>query len=276
LSSAQILGAPCLKGQLQILAQFVKGGIETPEVPRPSVYDMFSFRKSIVILICDGVLLFTGTLSLPQDNKPSDLPNKEMDQLKVNWLYGSYVPKDVPLVSLDKDMRFKLYLRQTYITWEAYVKPTCFAIHDQIHGTYPEWGDGFEGFAKRWGTRVGENAITNSTIALGDGLLGWEPRYDRCRCGGFWPRTRHAFLRNFVTYNRTEKSLRPQLMPYAGAAAGAVTATTWVPSKVDVGVKAYQAAITQVPLGMGINWVAEFGPDITRVLRRSKTKGDSR
>jgi hypothetical protein len=231
---------------------------------------MFAIRKSIVILALVVLFLFTVTPGLPQDTKPNNPATTENSQLKVNWLYGSYVPKDVPLVFLSGKMRWKLYLRQTYTTWTAYVKPTFFTIHDQVHGTYPEWGDGFEGFAKRWGTRVGENAIQNSTIALGDGLLGWEPRYDRCRCTGFWPRTRHAFVRNFVTYDRTEKSLRPQLMPFVGASASAVAATAWVPSKVDPGVKAYQSAITQVPLGMGINWLAEFGPEIFGVIRRHK------
>jgi hypothetical protein len=61
-------------------------------------------------------------------------------------------------------------------------------------------------------------------------------------------------------------------MPFAGALAAAVTATTWVPSKVDPGVKAYQAAITQVPLGMGINWLAEFGPEIFGVFHKHKAK----
>ena len=117
----------------------------------------------------------------------------------MNWLHGSYVPKEVPLESLNPDPRFKLYLRQTYTSPGIYVKTTLFTIRDQIHNTCPEWGDGFDAFAKRFGTRQAEFIIQNSVISLGDGLLGWEPRYDRCRCNGFWPRTRHAIARKFVT-----------------------------------------------------------------------------
>jgi len=101
-------------------------------------------------------------------------------------------------------------------------------------------------------------------------LLGWEPRYDRCRCGGFWPRTGHAIVRNFVTYDRTEKSLRPQLLPYLGAFTGSVTGTAWQPGNHNWEVKGYQAVITQVPVGMAINWIGEFAPEITRVVRRHK------
>lgn len=171
---------------------------------------------------------------------------------------------------VERRSRFKLYIRQTYTTWGIYIKATLFALRDQAHNTDPEWGDGFEGFVKRLGTRQAEFIIQNSVISLGDGLLGWERRYDRCRCDGFWPRTRHAIVRNFVAYDRTEKSLRPQLFPYVGAFAESVTATAWEPGHPEWQVKGYQAVITQVPIGMGINWIAEFAPEITRVFRKHK------
>jgi hypothetical protein len=219
-----------------------------------------------------AALLFSAA-SLPgQDTQQSSAPSTDNSQLKVNWLYGSYVPKDVPLLPLDAHMRFRLYIRATYTTWGIYVKSISFTLHDQIRGTYPEWGDGFDGFAKRLGTRQAEFIIQNSTIALGNGLVGWEPRYDRCRCPGFWPRTRHAMVRNFVTYNRTEESLRPQLMPYLGAFAGSVTSSAWVPGHPKWQVRGYQAAITQIPVGMGINWISEFAPEIFGVLKKHEPK----
>lgn len=153
-----------------------------------------------------------GATSTPNNN-----------QIQVNWLYGSYVPKNVPLKPMDGEMRFKLYIRQTYTTWGIYFKTLCFALRDQNHGTFPEWGDGFDGFMKRYGSRQGQFILQNSVISLGDGVLGWEPRYDRCRCSGFWPRTRHAMARNFLTYDSSEKALRPQLMPYVGAFVGSTT-----------------------------------------------------
>ena len=216
------------------------------------------------------VLFIDAPSGFAQHTQQDSAQSTNGSQIKVNWLYGSYVPKDVPLVPLNRDMRLKLYVRQTYTTWGIYIKTTFFTVHDQIHGTYPEWGDGFDGFAKRFGTRQVEFVIQNSVISLGDGVLGWEPRYDRCRCSGFWPRTRHAVIRNFVTYDRTEKSLRPQLMPYLGAFAGSATSTAWVPGNAVWNVKGYQAVITQVPVGMGINWIGEFAPEIFGVLKKRK------
>ena len=217
------------------------------------------------------VIGLAGASGMAQDaGLPSQETKADKDQLKVNWLYGSFVPKEIPLESLNRDMRLRLYVRQTYLTWGIYVKTGFFAMRDQVHDSYPEWGDGFSGFMKRVGSRQGEFIIQNSTIALGDGLLGWEPRYDRCRCSGVWPRTRHALARNFVTYDGTEKALRPQVMPYLGAFAGRVTATTWQPGKSQWQIKGYQAVITQVPVGMGINWISEFAPELFGWIRKKK------
>lgn len=202
--------------------------------------------------------------------------NTADNQINVNWLYGSYVPKEVPLQSLSGRERLKLYVRQTYTTPGIYIKTTLFALRDQIADSQPEWGGGFGGFAKRMANRQGQFIAQNSVISLGDGVLGWEPRYDRCRCSGFWPRTRHAMVRNFVTYDRTERSLRPQLMPYVGAASAAILATKWEPGNPSWQVRSYQAAITQVFVGVGINWIGEFGPEINRAVRRIRPKSEGK
>ena len=138
-------------------------------------------------------------------------------QINVNWLYGSFVPRDVPLEPLDGRLRWNLYIRQTYTTPGIYVKTTLFTVHDQVHNAIPEWGGGIQGFATRFASREGQFIIQNSVTSLGFAAVGWEPRYDRCRCDGFWPRTRHAIARNFVTYDKTGASLRPQIVPYLGA-----------------------------------------------------------
>jgi hypothetical protein len=223
------------------------------------------FRSVSSAVLLAALCLSSTAQIVPAQPPPSD------KQINVNWLYGSYVPRTVQLRSLSGDERFKLYVRQTYMTPGIYIKTTIFAVHDQITNSNPGWGDGFQGFAKRLGDRQIQFIIQNSVTSVGDAAVGWEPRYDRCRCDRFWPRTRHAILRNFVTYDRTEKSLRPQLMPYLGAFGGSALATTWQPGNPSWQVRGYQAAITQVFVGMGINWLGEFAPEIVRVVRKKKT-----
>lgn len=221
-------------------------------------------RRQIVLLVISIVACQLPASCLFGQNAPSD------KQINVNWLYGSYVPKEVPLQSLDSRNRFKLYIRQTYTTPGIYVKTGLFAAHDQIADRNPEWGSTFVGFSKRLADRQAQFIIQNSVTSVGNGFLRWEPRYDRCKCGGFWSRTRHALVRNFVTYDQSEESLRPQLMPYLGAFTSSAIATTWEPGHPSWQIRGYQAAVTQIFVGAGINWISEFGTEIAGVVRRKK------
>jgi hypothetical protein len=225
------------------------------------------YLRRLSLILAAGFLVMGCSAQDQVQGSPTQSA-KPAGQLNVNWFYGSYVPKEVALMPLDGRQRFKLYLRQTYTTPGIYIKTALFAIHDQISDSNPEWGDDFEGFAKRLGNRQVQFIIQNSISSLGNGILGWEPRYNRCQCNGFWPRTRHAIIRNFVTYNRTEISLRPQIMPYLGAFGAASIATTWEPNNPKWQVRGYQAAITQIFIGSGINWIGEFAPEIGRVFKK--------
>jgi len=191
-------------------------------------------------------------------------------QLPVNWLYGAYVPKDVPLVALNGQERFKLYIRQSFTTPGIYIKTVFFASHDQITNSPPEWGDDFSGFGKRLGSNYGINLIQNSFTSLGQGIVGWEPRYDRCRCTGGWPRFRHAFVRNFITYDSSEQSKRPNIMPFAAAFGAGAIGATWNPGNPTVTVKGYQNVLTQAWVGVLVNGIGEFAPDVKKKLLKRK------
>jgi hypothetical protein len=191
--------------------------------------------------------------------------------LPVNWLYGAYIPKDAPIQPLTGDERFKLYLRQTYTTPGIYVKTAFFSIHDQVKETQPDWGDGASGFGKRLGSLQAGNIIQNSLTSLGDAALGFEPRYDLCRCEGIWPRMRHAVVRNFITYGgEDDKGIRPQIVSYAAAFGAGVTVGSWEPNYPSVLTKGYQSAVTQAWVGVVIDALAEFAPDVKRMLHKNK------
>ncbi len=191
--------------------------------------------------------------------------------LPVNWIYGAYIPKDAPLQPLTGGQRFKLYLRQTYTTPGIYVKTGFFAIHDQVKETEPDWGDGISGFGKRVGSLQAGNIIQNSLSALGNAAVGFEPRYDRCRCEGAWPRIRHAAVRNFITYSGAhDNAIRPQIMSYAAAFGAGVTVASWEPDNPSVLTRGYQSMVTQAWVGVVVDALAEFAPDIKRKLHKNK------
>jgi len=119
--------------------------------------------------------------------------------------------------------------------------------------------------------RYGEFVVQNSIVSGGNALLGYEPRYDFCRCDGFWPRTRHAISRNFVAYNRTERELRPQIPTYTGAFAAGLLYNTWLPGKQNIWSGGAYNMLSQAGIGSGYNFVSEFALDILHAFGLKKT-----
>jgi hypothetical protein len=206
---------------------------------------------------------------------PAPQPEKKTDkQINVNWLYGAYVPKDVPLEPLSGNERVHLWIRASFTTYGIYFKTAVFSLSDQANNKPPAWGDGWAGYGKRVASRQGQFVIQNSLSALGNGILGYEPRYNRCRCNGFWPRTGHAIARNFVTYDRTESNIRPQIPLYAAAFGAGVIAGTWTPNH-DLLTTGGHGALTQVGFGILANVFGEFWPEIERIWKHNKKPAGS-
>ena len=180
------------------------------------------------------------------------------------WIAGEYVGRNRPLVTPTREEREIIYLRQTLITPEAYVKRMFAAGVDQVRGVPYQWEGGWGGYAERFGSREGQFIAANSLAALGNAKLGYEVRYDQCKCQGLWRRTRHAFIRNLVTYDRSEEHLRPQLALYAGAFGGGMISTAWKPSPKDAFVNGGRSAAEQVGWGTLLNFVTEFSWEINR------------
>jgi hypothetical protein len=228
---------------------------------------LLAARLSILTL----PLLVSSCIAQEPAKVPATPATSVNTTLPVNWIYGAYLPKDAPIQPLTGDERFKLYLRQTYTTPGIYVKTAFFAIHDQVKETEPDWGDGASGFAKRLGSIQAGNIIQNSLTALGNAAVGFEPRYDRCRCEGAWPRIRHAVVRNFITYGGADdKAIRPQIMSYAAAFGAGVTVASWEPNHPSLLPKGYQSVVTQAWVGVVVDALAEFAPDVKRMLHKNK------
>ena len=187
----------------------------------------------------------------------------------VSWLYGPYVPKDVPLLPMTSQNRLRLYERQSFTTPGIYLKSGFIGLIEQANRTPQEWGGGVEGYGRRVASNYGQYLIQNSFSAGGNALLQYEPRYDRCQCAGLWPRTRHALLRNLLTYNQTEQEVRPQFALYGAAFASGMIASTWKPRS-EVWRQGSYGMLTQAGFGALSTWIGEFAPEINRRLRGKK------
>jgi hypothetical protein len=219
---------------------------------------LISFAEILLLLVC-------STPCWAQD--PHRGTKTDSSAIHVNWLYGAYVPREIELKPLTGHERMELYTRQTYKPWGIYVKTALFATGDQASNSPPEW-DGGGGYAKRFASRYGQFAVQNTLSSAGNYLLGYEPRYDRCRCAGAWLRIRHALWRNFVTYGPTTQDKRPQIALYAAAMGAGMIGSVWKPGPSQPLRNGYQAALTQAAFGSLTNILGEFAPEIGRMLKR--------
>lgn len=185
---------------------------------------------------------------------------------EINWLTGPYAGRQRPLVPLTNRQRQRIYLEQTFTTPSTYVKRMIVAGADQWREAPLQWGDGWGAYGKRFASREGQFITANTLTSLTNAALHYEPMYDQCECSGFWPRTRHAILRNFLTYNSTEHELRPQWALYGGAFAGGVISATWRPSNYSVWTDGAFAMLGQAGYGSLLNFFIEFAGDINRKL----------
>jgi hypothetical protein len=182
------------------------------------------------------------------------------------WFTGIFVANDQTLRPLTGAQRREVYLKQTLTTPGAYMKRMFTAGIDQARGAPGEWQGGWGGYGERFASREGQFISANSIAALGNTMLKYEPRYDQCRCSGFWPRSRHAIMRNFLTYNVTEQELRPQWGLYGGSFGGGVISTAWKPGPRNAFAEGGRAMLGQAAYGSLLNFFIEFSTDINRKI----------
>jgi hypothetical protein len=189
---------------------------------------------------------------------------------ETGWFTGAYVGKDRKLVPLTAQERRDIYLQQTWTEPSDYFKRMFAAGIDQARGAPRQWQGGIGGYGERFASREGQFIAANSLAVLANAKLHYEPRYDQCRCDGFKSRTRHAILRNFLTYDESETKLRPQWGLYGGAFGGGLISTAWKPHPRNAFAEGGRAMAGQAGYGVLLNFFIEFAGDINRKLGSRK------
>ena len=213
-------------------------------------------------------LSFAWTLQCAaQTSTPPAPPPSNVNKPNVHWLFGAFVTKSTPLVTLSGKERAKLYVVQAFTNPGVYIRSGFFATIDQVNNEPSEWGGGASGFGKRFASHQGQLVVQYSMSSLGNAVVGYEPRYDQCKCDGTWKRMRHAIVRNFMTYNRTEKELRPQMMLYGAAFGAGAVSSVWKPDRFHPLSQGANGVLNQAAWGVLSNMFAEFYPEIKRTLK---------
>ena len=190
----------------------------------------------------------------------------KMRDWEYGWITGPYVVRSQALAPLTAEQRWDIYLQQTLTTPGPYFKRMFIAGIDQLRDAPPQWRSGWGAYGERFASREGQFLTANSLAALGNAALRYEPLYEECRCSGFKLRARHAIVRNFLTYNRSERELRPQWALYGGAFGGGVISSAWKPHPRNALAEGGYAMLGQAGWGALLNFFTEFAGDINRKL----------
>jgi len=148
---------------------------------------------------------------------------------------------------------------------------------DQSSTTPPEWGDGGEGYAKRFGSAMGISGVRTTTRYVLAAAFREDTLYYRCACKGFFPRLGHSVFSTFTARRGDDGhyvfSVPAVVAPYAGS----MTAVyAWYPGR--FGAKDGLRIGTYSLLGdIGTNVAKEFiyGGPHTLLARMHKKKGSS-
>jgi len=130
----------------------------------------------------------------------------------------------------------------------------------------PEWGQGMEGFGRRFGYCTANRAATNAIELAAGALLREDPRYFRSRDRGIGARIRHALVRTFRVPNENGATS----FAYArvvGAYGGGFVANLWQPERLSNPGRAVLRGSVTLAGDAGGNVFREFWPDLRRILR---------
>lgn len=130
-----------------------------------------------------------------------------------------------------------------------------------------EWGQGWDAYGKRYGSRFAQHLVKRGFISAIQALDGEDPRRIRSEHEGLWPRTKDAVKFTFVA-QRDDGSRGFAYSRVIGSYAGAFVSRAWHPSRLHTFPAGLGAGTISVGVETGMSVLNEFLPDILRKLRR--------
>jgi hypothetical protein len=198
--------------------------------------------------------------------KPSGTSKDRLFFTLPNFLTIENVGKVPPLTAKQK---FKVVARSAFDPVEFFWYGALAGI-SQWENSEPGFGQGAEGYGKRYGSYFADGTIENfMTSAILPSLFHQDPRYFQMGKGGFWRRTGYAVSRIFVTRTDSGKSQFNFSEILGSAAASGISTYSYHPRgdrNVDNTLSVWGS---QVGYDTLTYVVKEFWPDIRRKLRKS-------
>ncbi len=202
-------------------------------------------------LLAGGLACFGQTPD--QANAPEATATNAVPAPKLNAAPLVYIP-------MTQSERARHYVKSMF-SLESFARSAAGAGLRQWTNTPPEWGQGADGYAKRFAHSFGENMVRQTiTYGLAD-ALGEDNRYFRSERTGFAPRTMYAVESTFLA-RRSDGTRRVSYSRIMGLVATAFISRTWQPPSLRGPGHAMGSLGTAVGTEVGFNVVREFLPSL--------------
>ena len=215
----------------------------------------------------------TSQAPAPPENSAQEkkIEKKEQSQRVLGVLPQFTVTDRKNAPPLTPKGKFRLFYKTAF-------DPADFAVAgiqagiSQAEDSFPAYGQGASGYAKRYGTFYADTGIgTLMTTSVFPTLLHQDPRYFQLGSGGIWHRTMYSVSRIFVA--RTDKGdLQFNSSEIAGnAVAAGISNTYHLQNQRTLG-NTLGVWGTDIMLNAVCNVAKEFWPDLRRKFRKPKSE----
>jgi len=206
----------------------------------------------------------------PAKNPPDAAAGQQPEQQdkRVFGVFPNYRTADgtVPFQSISEKQKFLIGLKDSF-DWPVYLTSGAFAALYQLENQNPSFGQGMKGYARRYGTALGDQIIGNMmTESIYPSLLHEDPRYFRLgKSGGSTlRRAEYAATRIFVT--RTDSGGRAfNFSEWLGNASAVAVSNAYYPDTRTASDNIERLAIACATDAFS-QVLKEFWPDVKHVL----------
>lgn len=203
----------------------------------------------------------------PEADRPSGTSNDRLFFTLPNFLTLENAKQVPPLTTGEK---YKVVARSSF-DYVQYPWYGFLAGISQAQNSEPGYGQGAQGYGKRFGAAAADGTIENFvTSAILPSFLHQDPRFFQSGHGSFRHRTRYAFSRIFITRGDSGKTQFNYSEIFGSALAAGISTYSYHPHEDKTVVNSAKVWGTQVGYDSLTFVVKEFWPDIRRKMRKEK------
>jgi hypothetical protein len=213
----------------------------------------------------------------PGDEKPKATKDQKTQEQQTGtskdrlfWTLPNFltVSNSSTVPPLTAGQKFKVVARGSFDPFELGFIGVVTAI-DQAENTEPAYGQGAEGYGKRYATNFADTVVENFMVgAVFPSVLRQDPRYYQLGKGSFLHRTRYAISRIFITRSDSGRTQFNYSEIFGSAFAAAISTYAYHPPGDKTLPNTASVWGTQVAQDAISAMLKEFWPDIHRRFRK--------